>query len=314
MFETSVASGEFLLAEGSVYERLRRTPGLAFDPSIAHAGLIYDALGEETLQKTHQAYLEVGRIHGLPMTALTDTWRAGKERIAASRFAGKDVNADCARFLLSVREDLPDGGPPVYVGGVMGCKGDAYKPGEALDRSTASEYHAYHIDSLAGAGVDFLLAATLPALSEASGIADAMASTDLPYVLSFVLTPEGTLLDGNPLYKAVDVIDQETARPPTCYSINCVHPDVCRKGLEQNRLHQHIISGRISCLQANTSALRPDELDGRETLDTDTPEHLADGMWGLYEDFGLHWLGGCCGTDTSHIKAMAGAMAGRMEN
>jgi phosphoglycerate dehydrogenase-like enzyme len=59
--------------------------------------------------------------------------------------------------------------------------------------------HYWQAGKLADTGVDFLLAATLPAFSEATGLALALAATAKPYVLSFVVRPEGTMLDGTPL-------------------------------------------------------------------------------------------------------------------
>jgi homocysteine S-methyltransferase len=59
--------------------------------------------------------------------------------------------------------------------------------------------HYWQAEKLADTGVDFLLAATLPAFSEATGLALALAATAKPYVLSFVVRPERTMLDGTPL-------------------------------------------------------------------------------------------------------------------
>jgi len=59
--------------------------------------------------------------------------------------------------------------------------------------------HYWQAEKLADTGVDFLLAATLSAFSEATGLALALAATAKPYVLSFVVRPEGTMLEGTPL-------------------------------------------------------------------------------------------------------------------
>jgi homocysteine S-methyltransferase len=308
LFESCVESKELMLAEGSIYELLRRTPTVSYDQHIAHAALVYDREGEEALRDIHTQYLDIGQKYQLPMTIFTDTWRAGKDRIAASRVAGENVNADCAELLLDIRASYPSDSPSIFVGGLMGCNGDAYKPEEALAREIARQYHAPHIEQLTAAGVDFLIGATLPALSEAQGIADTMAEVKLPYVLSFVCTSKGTLLDGTPLDVAVETIDQETIQQPLCYQINCVHPIVCLHGLEQTATQNRSIIGRFSGIQANTSSLRPDELDGRDLLDTETPARLTKAIWKLYERFGMHWFGGCCGTDVSHIDHLAKCM------
>jgi homocysteine S-methyltransferase len=105
----------------------------------------------------------------------------------------------------------------------MSCRGDAYSPAEALLVDEALEFHAWQAGKLADTGADFLLAATLPALSEATGLALALAATGKPYLLSFVVRPEGTLLDGTPLKDAIAAIDSAVTPSPLAYLINCTH-------------------------------------------------------------------------------------------
>ncbi len=37
---------------------------------------------------------------------------------------------------------------------------------------------------------------------------------------------------------------------------------------------------------------------------------MVAGMWGIHEGFGLRIVGGCCGTDDRHVRALAARMAG----
>lgn len=111
------------LTEGSVFERLRREPALAFDPDLAHAALIYDERGRNALERVHREYLDVGVRHRLPTVILTDTWRGNRERIERSIHRGRKVNQDCASFLCEIRDSVSS--IPVFVGGISGCRGDA---------------------------------------------------------------------------------------------------------------------------------------------------------------------------------------------
>lgn len=65
------------------------------------------------------------------------------------------------------------------------------------------------------------------------------------------------------------------------------------------------ITTRIIGLQANTSDKSPEELDGLTYLDTSAPDELADLMMEAHARFGTRILGGCCGTDGSHMTALA---------
>lgn len=291
-----------LLTEGSVYERLRRHPHMPFDRELAHASLVYDRAARENLEATHREYLDIARRRRVPMLALTDTWRASAERVARSRFRGLPVNADNAAFLLEVRDAARAEGAEVLVGGNLGPRGDAYRPEEAPQAELAETLARPQVEELASARVDFLQASTLPSAREALGVARAMARTSAPYLLSFVVRRTGRLLDGTPLAEAIAAIDDGVTRPPTAYLVNCVHPSVLLDALEERSVGE-----RLAGLQANTSRLSPEELDGREELDTDEPASFGRAMAALGRRFGLRVLGGCCGTDARHIEAIASA-------
>lgn len=304
-FEQFVLSRTFALSEGSMYERLRRYPGTRFDPHLAHATLIYEPEGAALLERLHREYLDVGQQHGLAMFALTDTWRANRERLSQSRYCDHQVNQDNAKFLTRMRASYGAASRPIFVGGQIGPKGDAYKPAEAPAAELAETFHQFQIDALAEGGVDFLYAATLPALSEAQGIAAAMASSAIPYVLSFVVRRDGSLLDGTAIAHAIQTIDDSTRRAPTGYAINCVHPDVFYDAMEALQRQRPGLESRILSFQANTSRKDPTELDGLEDLETEPAELLAATILGAYRRFGTPFFGGCCGTDVSHIVALA---------
>jgi homocysteine S-methyltransferase len=289
------------LTEGAVVERLRRDPRLRLDPDVMHAGFVYEQQGSAALAAICREYFAVARSARLPILACSPSWRATAERVAAAGLADRDVNGDGVRF---VRRLAAESGARVAVGGLMGCRGDAYLPGEALGEAEAAEFHEAQVEALAAARPDLLFAATLPALSEARGMARAMASSGLPYVLSFVITPEGELLDGTPLTDAIASIDASVRPAPAGYFVNCVHSSVLVRALERVRPE------RLIGFQANTSRKPPAEREGLAELDTEDPDAFAAGMMELHERFGLHVLGGCCGTDARHIRALAERITG----
>lgn len=290
-----------MLGEGSLYERLRREPAVRFDDDIAHATLVYDDAARAVLERTHREYLDIGQAHGVPMLTATDTWRANRERQDRSPFRSYAVNSDNVRFLQQLRAGYGADATPIMIGGSIGPRGDAYRPEEALDRAAAATFHAPQVAALADAGPDYLIGNTLPAVSEAHGIADAFAATGLPYIVSFVVRPDGTVLDGTPLRHAIELIDGATSAAPAGYGINCVHPSVLVEALTA----AGDATRRVVYYQANASALSPDELDGRDELDADEPEALAAAMHDVSVRFGIRALGGCCGTGTEHIEALA---------
>jgi len=302
-FAATLASAPLILAGGSMYERMRRSTSVPKDPDIAHAALMYDDDTRRVLERTHREYIDVALDTGLPMLVMAGTWRANRERIARSRFAERPVNEEYIGLVRGLcARATSDRGGTLFVGGVLGPRGDAYRPDEALSEEEAVAFHAFQAERLAGAEPDLLLAMTLPAISEARGLARVLAETGRPYLISFIIRGTGALLDGTPLAEAIDQIDTDIASPPLGYFLNCIHPSVVARALDASPSR---VAERIVGLKANTSTLRPEELDESKELITEAPDVLAAGMRDVQNRFGLSILGGCCGTGTEHVEKIA---------
>jgi homocysteine S-methyltransferase len=313
MYREIMNRSDVVLGEGSMYERLRRSPAVELDPHIAHGSLIYNDDARAVLGAVHREYLDLGQRYSLPLIASSATWRASAPRITRSAFAGRAVNRDNARFMLDLRDSYGPDAQPILIAGNLGPIGDAYIPAEAPDTDAARSLHQPQIGELADSGVDLLTAKTLPAFGEALGIVGLMAETGLPYTLSFVALRDGTMLDGTPIEQAVARIDDAVARPPDSYNLNCVHTSVFAAALNAAGARDTAATARFKGLEANTSAKTPEELEGLEELDTEAPEDFGSGLWAVHQAFGTCYLGGCCGTSTEHIEAFARCRANALE-
>jgi homocysteine S-methyltransferase len=298
-----------ILGEGAVIERLRRSSDFELDPALVNSAFIYDEGKRAALEEICRQYLDIGCQYGLPLLLSTPTWRASRERIAAAGYGGQDVNGDNFRFLDALRKSYGEYSQKVAICGLLSCRGDAYRPAEALAAAEAQEFHAWQATMLAEAGVDFLLAATLPALSEATGLASALAATGKPYIVSFVLRPEGTLLDSTPLKDAIAAIDVTVSPRPLAYLVNCTHASIFRTALLHDVNASPLVRKRVAGLLANTAALNPEELDNSTGLVEEEPETFGRAVAGLHGELGMKILGGCCGTDDRHIRCLATQLA-----
>ena len=70
-----------------------------------------------------------------------------------------------------------------------------------------------------------------------------------------------------------------------------------------------LVARRLNEFKANASPLSPEELVQLDHPEGDDLERFADEMWEIHRDFGLRVLGGCCGTDDRHMRALARRMA-----
>ena len=313
-FAELFASSPCILGEGAVIERLRRDSGLELDPHLVNAAFIYSDPSRQALEGICRQYLEIGRDYQLPLLVSTPTWRASRERIASAGYEGVDVNGDNARFLSNLRASYGSYATKVIICGLLSCRGNAYAPSEAMNAADAQRFHSWQAGKLAAAEVDVILASTLPAVSEATGLALALAATGKPYLISFVVRPEGTLLDGTPLQRVITSIDSSVKPQPFAYMINCTHASFARSALYHPDNSSALVRQRVVGLLANTAALSPEALDGSNTLVEEAPDRFGASVAGLHRDLGLKILGGCCGTDDRHIRALAHQLSMAGEN
>jgi homocysteine S-methyltransferase len=302
-----------ILGEGAVIERLRRNSDIELNPHIVNSAFIYKDSTRAALEAIYRQYMDVGLMYRLPLLISTPTWRASQERIASAGFKDQDVNGDNFRYLNALRKSYGAYADKIVICGLLSCRGDAYDPADALAANEASEFHAWQATMLAKAGVDFLLASTLPALSEAIGLAEALAGTHIPYIISFIFRPEGTMLDGTPLKDAIAAIDASVNPKPIAYMANCTHASNFRSAMVHQTNSSALVRERVAGLLANTAALTPEEIDNSDRLIEEDPEIFGTAMAGLYNEMGMKILGGCCGTDERHIKSLAVRLASYLE-
>jgi S-methylmethionine-dependent homocysteine/selenocysteine methylase/GNAT superfamily N-acetyltransferase len=303
--QARLARGDCFLTEAAIVERLRREFRIPADEHLVFGGAIYDAHARDVLRGIYRGYVEIAQRFALPILLTSSTRRCNPERIAASRRAGQGVNQDWMTFLREVRGSSAD---PVFLGGLLGARGDAYRPQEALSEQDALAFHRAQCQACAEGGAEFLMAATLPALGEAVGLAEAMGETGLPFILSFIIDRAGLLLDGTPVTVAMAAIDDIC--PPVCYLVNCVHPGSVLAGLATEANRDHPALPRLKGIQANTSLLSPVELDDSPDLHADGADSLVGAMLALRDRFAFQIFGGCCGTDAAHLEEVAARLSG----
>ncbi|AET67479.1 homocysteine/selenocysteine methylase (S-methylmethionine-dependent) [Desulfosporosinus orientis DSM 765] len=300
-FESCYNKFPIILMEGAVGERLKREYQIPNDEVVALASHIYNEESKKALEEIFNQYISISMKHNFPIMLTTPTRRANKERVFQSKY-NKNIICDNVSFLHKLKNKFPS---HVYIGGLMGCRGDAYKADSILSVKEALEFHSWQASLFAETKVDFLYAGIMPALSEAIGMAMTMENTSLPYIISFMIKENGQLIDGTTIHEAIAAIDSSTKRKPLCYMTNCVHPTVVFKALSQIDNTTTLVQERFKGIQANTSSLPPELLDISSELKTSDANSFAAGMLELYKNYKLKIFGGCCGTDNTHMNETA---------
>ena len=204
----------------------------------------------------------------------------------------QSVNTDAVTFMREIRLD-----ESIKIGGMIGCKNDCYLPDEGLSANDAENYHTWQIEQLVSGGVDFLIAETLPNIQEALGIARAMAKTNISYIISFVISRDGCVLDGTSLDAAIKLIDNNVSEQPIGYMVNCAHPSFLNPAGQPPTLFSRLIG-----FQANASSLDHCSLENIGELQADSISEWSQLMLNFNRNYGVKILGGCCGTGIEHLQ------------
>ncbi len=290
-----------ILAEAAIAERLRRMNDVTLHPLLFNTPLIYDPSDTQKMGALYLQYIELARKHQLPLMLSAPTWRLDRDRIAEAGVPSS-INTDAVNYMLGIRDKalIKEGSPPIKVGGLLGPKNDCYTPEQALPTEQAEAFHQTQAQELSAAGVDFLVAQTLPSVDEALGLARVMTATGTPSIISFCINRSGQVLDGQSLDEAFHTIDSELDQPLLGYMVNCAYPSFLCPEQQSNDVLSRLIG-----FQANASSLDVCELEKATATQQDTIEDWGDKMIELNRDHGVSILGGCCGTTDEHLRYIA---------
>lgn len=272
-------------------------------PDFAAFPLVEQPQAATVLRDYYRDYAEVATAAGAGLVLETPTWRANADwgaRLGYDAAALDRTNREAVELLRGV---APAGGK-VRLSGVVGPRGDGYiAAGHRAD--DAARYHRPQVSSLAAAGVDVVHAMTLSEVAEAVGVVRAAREVGVPVGVSFTVETDGRLPDGTTLRAAVEQCDETAAAD--WYGVNCAHPTHVVPALDGGAWQE-----RLTCLRPNASTLTHAELDVMEELDEGDRDLLRSSTSDLLAQLpSVTTLGGCCGTDVSHVAALWGVAAPR---
>ena len=223
------------------------------------------------------------------------------DRLGYDRALLRQNNITSVALCAELAEEFAAAGVESAIAGVLGPRRDAWQFDAGMTVAEAFDYHSPQVEVFAGTAATSLHAYTLTNTPEAIGIARSAEQAKLPVVLSFTVETDGALPGGKPLGAAIAEVDEATGGYPTYYMINCAHPRHFARELQSGMPWV----GRIGGLRANASSKSHAELDASPDIDIGDIAGLADDHAELLPLLSnLHLIGGCCGTDHRHIKAI----------
>jgi homocysteine S-methyltransferase len=299
-------AGDLFLTDAGVETDLIFNHGIEIREFAAHT-LLSDPKGRAALRGYFEGFLNLAKEQNAGFILDTVTWKAHvhwAKSLGANISDLRAANEEAVRFVADLRDQFATNPKPIVLNGVIGPRGDAYKPDVKIAPEVAEDYFSEQLRWLAATEVDMVSALTFNQAGEATGFARAARSAGLPAVVSFTVETDGALPTGESLAEAIDMVDAASGNYPAYYMINCAHPDHF-----SGELQDAAWARRIRGVRANASRRSHAELDAAPELDAGNPHELAEQYRALAQR--LTWLnvfGGCCGSDLRHVTEIARAL------
>jgi S-methylmethionine-dependent homocysteine/selenocysteine methylase len=260
---------------------------------------------------------EAAASQGLGLLTDSFVWRASAdyvERLGHGARGLQQVNTQAVARTRSFIERFRAGSSaakacPVILAADLGPRGDGYALGAngPIPIEAAYDYHAPQVEALAKTGVDLLVALTMTNQSETLGIARAAERAGLPLLVSPTVETDGSVPDGSSLADFIGAVDEATSGSAVGFIVNCAHPSHLAGALQRAADAGAPWLARLRGLRVNASAKSHAELDSSTEVDRGDPQALARAVGDLKTSFGFSIVGGCCGTDAEHLRAIAAA-------
>ena len=261
----------------------------------------YDELNlsqPDLIRAIHEEYLQAGA-----EIIETNTFGGNRFRLQRHGLQDKvhDVNVAGAKIARQAADQIRDKqATQAYVAGAVGPIGVQIEPLGKVSFEEARAAFAEQIRALAEGGVDLLVLETMTSLNEVHQaiLAAREAAPQLPILAMMTIDEEGNTLDGSSPEMAAKKLTEWGADAVGC---NCsAGPATILSAIERMR------TATTLPLVAMPNAGMPRAVDGRNIY-LCSPEYMGS-FARKFSQAGVQFVGGCCGTTPSHIRAMRSAL------
>lgn len=261
----------------------------------------YDELNlsqPDLIRGIHGEYLQAGA-----EVIETNTFGGNRYRLQRHGLQDKvhEINVAGAKIARQAADQIREKqATQAYVAGAVGPIGVQIEPLGKVAFEEARAAFAEQIRALAEGGVDLLVLETMTSLNEVHQaiLAAREAAPGLPILAMMTIDEEGNTLDGSSPEAAAKKLTEWGADAVGC---NCsVGPATILSAIERMR------TATTLPLVAMPNAGMPRAVDGRNIY-LCSPEYMAS-FARKFAQAGAQFVGGCCGTTPSHIRATRSAL------
>ncbi|NOY77450.1 MAG: methionine synthase [Calditrichaeota bacterium] len=257
----------------------------------------------DVVREIHTSFLEVG-------SDIVETNSFGGTALVLKEYGLADqvyeINRKAAEIAKAAAREFSTPSKPRFVAGSMG-------PGTKLPSLGQIDFRSFHqmyydqAKALMDGGVDLFLIETSQDILQAKAALLAILQLekergrDIPVIVQVTIEKDlGTMLVGTEIGAAVTTMEPF---PLFAFGMNCA------TGPEDMREHVRYL-GHYSPfpISIQPNAGMPDNIDG-QTVYPLTPEELARAHYDFITQNGVEIVGGCCGSEPDHLKAVVEAVS-----
>ncbi len=259
----------------------------------AECNALLNVTRPDVIGSIHDAYLNAG-------ADIISTNTFGASEIALADYDLAERMEEINRAAVSIAKRSADkfskGGRRCFVAGEVGPTSKLPTLGHISYDEIFGAYQR-QIAALTEAGVDYIL---IPTCQDVLQIKAATAvPSKVPFLVSVTIEKNGTMLLGTDITAALAAVEPFG---PAAFGINCATgPEMMEEHIHELSLHSPF---PILC---RPNAGMPENVGGRSVYSL-SPAEFASRLVGFVEQFGVAFVGGCCGTTPDHIKALSGIL------
>lgn len=245
----------------------------------------------ELVKEIHREYLQAGAD-----VIETNTFGANRFKLMPHGLDSKiyEINYQGARLAREVARD------EIFVAGSVGPLGVQIEPLGRIGYDEAKDYFKEQIQPLIDGGVDLIILETFGLVAEIVQAIRAVKeiNENFPVIAQVTVNEEGNLISGEAVEKFVQEVNKYKV---DVIGFNCsVGPKPMLEALE----HLRTLTGLPISIQPNAGY--PVNIEGRNIY-LASPEYFAE-YTKRFIRTGAAIVGGCCGTNPSHTKAIRRAV------
>lgn len=252
----------------------------------------WSLLHPEVIREIQGSYIEAG-------AGMIYTPTFGANRVKMAAYGKEEEVSDFNRRLAALSIQIADG--RALVAGDLAPSGLNIAPAGESSFREVFETYLEQASALDEAGVDLFVIETISSVADARAAILAVRSvSDKPVIVSFTCDKNGRTFTGADVAAACVTMQSMGA---DIFGLNCSYgPDDMVPQLQR-------LAGFAEVpLLAKPNAGIPETIDGKTVYDC-PPEQFISHLDEMI-DAGVMAFGGCCGTDSTHIKALADALGG----